>query len=121
MFYASVAYLPSSFAMYTTMMGVAAFMDMNGGLKTNLGIVWFALGATIGWPFSAALIFPLFFDALVSAGLTGKVKGVAYRIWGGIVGTLAIVVSASHLTGLGVWNTLTYLGPTSGRRLVLLS
>lgn len=99
MFYASVAYLPSSFAMYTTMMGTAAFMGLYGGLKTNLGIVWFALGATVGWPFSAALIFPLLLDAFVSAGLIGNLKGFAYRIWDGILGTLVIVVSAcSRLT-----------------------
>ncbi len=114
MFYASVAYLPSSFAMYTTMMGTAAFMDMNGGLKTNLGIVWFALGATIGWPFSAALIFPLFLGEFVFAGLVGQVKGVAYRVWEGILVILVIVVSVSASNGFGAWLLLTSLGPTSG-------
>lgn len=95
MFYASVAYLPSSFAMYTTMMGTAAFIDRYGVLKINLGIAWFALGATVGWPFSAALVLPLFIDAFLFAWMFGKVKSVAYQIWGGIFETLVIVVSAS--------------------------
>jgi alpha-1,2-mannosyltransferase len=58
MFHASVAYLPSTFAMYTTMLGTASFMDWTGGPKTAAGITWFALGSLIGWPFAAALIIP---------------------------------------------------------------
>jgi len=58
MFHASVAYLPSTFAMYTTMLGTASFMDWTGGPKTAAGITWFALGSLIGWPFAAALIVP---------------------------------------------------------------
>ena len=59
MFHASVAYLPSSFSMYAAMLGMAAFMDWRGGLKTSEGIMWFGIGAIVGWPFSAALIVPL--------------------------------------------------------------
>ena len=70
MFHASVAYLPSSFAMYTSMMGLATFIGSRNGSKTREGITWFGLGATIGWPFSAALILPLFTDELVYLWLT---------------------------------------------------
>ena len=58
MFQASSAYLPSSFAMYCCMLGMSAFLDWQGGSKTNAGIMWFGIGGLIGWPFAAALVFP---------------------------------------------------------------
>jgi alpha-1,2-mannosyltransferase len=57
-FYASVAFLPSSFAMLTSTLGLAAFMDWSGGLKTAAGIMWFGIGALVGWPFAGVLIAP---------------------------------------------------------------
>ena len=93
MFYASVAFLPSSFAMYTTMLGVAAFMDIYGGSKINEGILWFAIGASIGWPFSAALIFPLLIDSFAFAGSIGQLKVIVSKILKGILGSIAVVVS----------------------------
>jgi len=57
-FYASVAFLPSSFAMYTSTLGVTAFMDWHGGSKSAVGIMWFGVGALLGWPFAGALIIP---------------------------------------------------------------
>ena len=57
-FYASSAFLPSSFAMYTSNLGLAAFMDWHGGSKTATGIMWFGIGALLGWPFAGALIVP---------------------------------------------------------------
>lgn len=92
MFYASVAYLPSSFAMYTSMMGLAAFMDTSSGLKTSQGIMWFGIGAILGWPFAAALILPLFTDELAHLWRTGCVSEVANRVLGGVLRTLVIVV-----------------------------
>ena len=47
MFHASVAYLPSSFAMYTTMLGIADFMEWRGGLRTYHGIFWIGFGTFI--------------------------------------------------------------------------
>ncbi|KAF2670958.1 mannosyl transferase [Microthyrium microscopicum] len=59
MFHASTAYLPSSFAMYTTMMGAASFMDwQKDHAHLPSGIMWFSLGAVLGWPFAGALILP---------------------------------------------------------------
>ncbi|KAF2031917.1 hypothetical protein EK21DRAFT_99437 [Setomelanomma holmii] len=58
MYHAAPAYLPSTFAMYTTMLGFSSFMDWSGGIKTASGIMWFALGTTLGWPFAGALILP---------------------------------------------------------------
>ncbi|KIX03368.1 uncharacterized protein Z518_06920 [Rhinocladiella mackenziei CBS 650.93] len=57
-FGASSAFLPSSFAMYTSALGMASFMDRRGGSKTTTGIMWFGIGALLGWPFSGALIIP---------------------------------------------------------------
>ena len=95
MFHASVAYLPSSFAMYTVMMGAAAFMYVNDGLKTTEGITWFGIGATIGWPFSAALILPFIPDELAYLKRTADISGVASRVLGGLLRTLAIIVGSS--------------------------
>ena len=91
-FYASVAYLPSSFSMMTAMMGMAEFMNWQSGLKTSSGIMWFGIGAIVGWPFSAALILPLFLDELVYLRLTG-IAGSAYRILNGVVRVLIVAVS----------------------------
>ena len=95
MFHASVAYLPSSFAMYTAMMGAAAFMDVKEGLRTTEGIIWFGIGATVGWPFSAALIVPFMLDELTYLKRTADVNGVASRVLGGVLRTLAVVVGIS--------------------------
>lgn len=72
MFHASVAYLPSSFAMYCTMMGFAAFMDYGGGLKTAQGIMWFGIGGILGWPFAAALVLPFIAEEIVATILVGS-------------------------------------------------
>lgn len=57
-FHASTAYLPSSFTMYTGMLGAAAFMNWKGGIRTATGIAWFATGGIVGWPFAMALSAP---------------------------------------------------------------
>ena len=92
MFHASVAYLPSSFAMYTTILGATAFIDVKDGFKTTEGITWFGLGATVGWPFSAALILPFILDELAYLRRTAEIKGAASRVLGGVLRTSAVVV-----------------------------
>ncbi|KFA65184.1 hypothetical protein S40285_01482 [Stachybotrys chlorohalonatus IBT 40285] len=71
-FNASTAFLPSSFAMYTCMLGAAACMNWRGGLKTSQGLAWFALGAILGWPFAGALCFPFVFEEIVFSFFTDK-------------------------------------------------
>ncbi|KAH7319887.1 Alg9-like mannosyltransferase family-domain-containing protein [Stachybotrys elegans] len=71
-FNASTAYLPSSFAMYTCMLGTAACMNWRGGLKTSQGLAWFALGAILGWPFAGALCAPFVFEEVVFAFFADK-------------------------------------------------
>ena len=93
MFYASVAFLPSSFSMYTTMMGTAAFMDWQGGLKTAPGIMWFGIGSIIGWPFSAALILPLLLEDFFLAMLTGDISEEMRNIVDGLVRSILVLVS----------------------------
>ncbi|XDG09046.1 hypothetical protein ABKA04_008661 [Annulohypoxylon sp. FPYF3050] len=61
-FHASTAYLPSSFAMYTTLLGTAAFMNWRGGIKTSWGIWWFGVGGILGWPFASALCAPFLIE-----------------------------------------------------------
>lgn len=58
MFHASISYLPSTFAMYTTMLATAAFIDWNEGLRTAQGISAVGLGSLIGWPFAGAMGIP---------------------------------------------------------------
>ena len=101
MFYASVAYLPSSFAMYAAMMGSAAFLGIEHGLKTTEGIMWFGIGATVGWPFSAALILPFVPDELVYLTRTGDANGVVSRVFGGVIRTAAIVVCSCPMSFTG--------------------
>ena len=101
MFHASVAYLPSSFAMYTAMMGAAAFMNVKDGLNTVEGIMWFGIGATVGWPFSAALIVTFIPDELIYLKRTADTKGVASRVLSGVLRTLAIVVGFLPLCPVG--------------------
>ena len=97
-FYASVAYLPSSFAMLTTMMGMTEFLNWQTGLKTANGITWFGIGAVVGWPFSGALVIPLFLDELVYVNLTGMSES-AFRILNGVVrvAIIAVCFVTSHL------------------------
>lgn len=88
-FYASVAYLPSSFSMYTSMMGFTAFLEPG---KFTQGIVWFGVGAIIGWPFSAALIFPLVLHELLHTWSNGIWNIQSRRMAYGIARVLLLIV-----------------------------
>ncbi|KAH8804692.1 glycosyltransferase family 22 protein [Xylogone sp. PMI_703] len=72
MFHASSAFLPSSFAMYCTLLGMASFMNWRDGLKTAQGIFWFALGGILGWPFAMALSIPFLLEEIIFAFLSSK-------------------------------------------------
>ena len=100
MFHASAAFLPSSFAMYTTMLGMAAFMNWRGGLKTTQGIFWFAVGGVFGWPFSIALSAPFLLEEVIFAVISSKEAflNALMRVVRGIVAGLLILVSHSILS-----------------------
>lgn len=94
MFHASAAFLPSSFAMYTTMLGMAAFMNWKGGLKTAWGIFFFAVGGVLGWPFSIALSAPFLFEELVFACLSSGdalIDALMRFVRGTVAGLLVLV------------------------------
>ena len=64
------ALLPSSFAMYTTMLALShAFTPSNEhGQRTLSAVLYFALGAALGWPFALALAIPFVFEELFVFG-----------------------------------------------------
>ncbi|KIV81631.1 hypothetical protein PV11_03801 [Exophiala sideris] len=66
-FYASSALVSSSFAMYTSTLGLTSFMDCYGGPNTAKGIMWFGIGAQLGWPFGGALIVPFVIEDWLTA------------------------------------------------------
>ncbi|KAK7748954.1 mannosyltransferase [Cytospora paraplurivora] len=119
-FHASTAYLPTSFAMYTAMLGATAFINWIGGTKTATGIAWFAAGGIIGWPFAMALSIPfLFEEALLGVMALGDasrfiavVKRVALGV-GAAVGILGLDTFVNSLFyrvwGIVVsWNIVKY-------------
>ncbi|RAL60398.1 hypothetical protein DID88_000173 [Monilinia fructigena] len=87
-------FLPSSFAMYTTMLGMAAFMNWRGGLKTAQGIFWFAVGGILGWPFSMALSAPFLIEEVIFASLSDKdaIIDTVMRFLRGVVGGLVVLI-----------------------------
>jgi alpha-1,2-mannosyltransferase len=97
MFRASTAFLPSSFAMYTTMLGMAAFINWRGGLKTAQGIFWFAVGGILGWPFSIALAAPFLLEELIFAAVSSRdaLPNAVMRFIRGIVASLLLLVHHS--------------------------
>jgi alpha-1,2-mannosyltransferase len=90
-FYASVALLPSSFAMYTSTLGLTAFMDWHGGAKTAAGIMWFGIGALLGWPFSGALIIPFVIEEWAVALFMGDAYITFRRYLDGVVRCLIVL------------------------------
>lgn len=99
-FYASVAFLPSSFAMMSAILGTAAFLDRPKGSKTNTGLLWFGIGATIGWPFSAALIAPLLLDELVYMRVIGMADAIRRALKASLWLSLVIVSWLIEAIGL---------------------
>jgi alpha-1,2-mannosyltransferase len=91
MFHASAAYLPSSFAMYTTMLGMAAFMDWRGDIKTGEGIMWIGIGGVLGWPFAMAMIFPYLFEELILTWALQDWKTWFWRLADGVVRVLVVL------------------------------
>ncbi|RDL33809.1 Mannosyltransferase [Venustampulla echinocandica] len=101
MFHASAAFLPSSFAMYATMVGMAAFMNWRGGLKTAQGIFCFAVGGILGWPFAMALSAPFLFEEIIFAFLSSKdaIIDVVLRFLRGIVAGLIVLFFEFLISG----------------------
>ena len=90
-FYASAAFLPSSFAMYTSTLGLTAFMDWRGGPKTATAIMWFGIGALLGWPFAGALIIPFVLEDWIVAVISNNFFDTFTRYVDGVVRCIAIL------------------------------
>jgi len=94
MFHAAATFLPSTFAMYTSMLGTAAFVDRRRGFRTAEGVFWFALGGLLGWPFSMAMCVPHVVEELFMASVSwGALPTVKRLIKGGIASGLLLVGS----------------------------
>lgn len=92
MYHAGPAYLPSTFAMYTTMLGFSAFMDWSGGfMRTAQGITWMAIGSVLGWPFAGALVLPFIAEEVILALVTGEVFQGLWRLLQGAVRSLVLL------------------------------
>ncbi|KAI9873087.1 MAG: mannosyltransferase [Pleopsidium flavum] len=107
-FHACAAYLPSSFAMYATMLGMSAFMDWRGGSKTAQGIMWFAIGGIVGWPFAMVLIAPFLLEELVLATLTREGIEVARRFLDGAALQVAVDTFFYHKVVVVPWRIVWY-------------
>lgn len=92
-FHASTAFLPSTFTMYTSMLGLSAFLDLRNGPKTAQGIMWFGLGAIVGWPFAGALLAPLLAEQVIVCLFDGSLGLLFSTIFDGALRCLSILVS----------------------------
>lgn len=97
MFHAATAYLPSSFAMYTTMLGAAEFIDWREGKGVPRGIMAFAMGAIIGWPFAGILIVPFAANDAIQAISSGTITSFLKRTFSGILRSIIVLVSDNRL------------------------
>ncbi|KAG0290355.1 mannosyltransferase, partial [Dissophora globulifera] len=82
---ASNAFLPSTFAMYTTMLFFSQTLQpprQHSGKRTFWAIFWVGMGALLGWPFSAAVGLPFAMEELlVHSRNHSKKKTVRFRDW----------------------------------------
>src|SRR5699024_5574277 len=92
MFHASTAFLPSSFTMYMSMLGLSAFLDWRGEQKTAQGIMWFGLGAIVGWPFAGALVIPLLLEEFVIGFISSSLEKLFFSVVDGTLQCLSILV-----------------------------
>ncbi|KKA30605.1 hypothetical protein TD95_000847 [Thielaviopsis punctulata] len=116
-FHAAAAFLPSSFTMYTSILGTAAFMNWRGGLHTAQGMFWFAVGAIFGWPFSYALMVPFVGEELILGVFSNKdelIESIIRLIRGAVAAVLLVGLDTSinwlfyHDVFILPWNIVKY-------------
>ncbi|KAI0469578.1 glycosyltransferase family 22 protein [Xylaria cf. heliscus] len=116
-FIASASYLPSSFAMYMSSLGAAAFMNWRGGVKTSWGIWWFAVGGILGWPFASALCAPFMLEEALFALMSDRERfwESMLRILRGVIAALLLVLGDAtinaffyHNFEVVPWNIVKY-------------
>lgn len=92
MFGAAAAYLPSSFTMYTNMLGASAFMDWEDSNRTTKGIRWFGIGSILGWPFAGALAIPFLCEDFAMIWVTKAWPELLRRVLLGVTHLVIILV-----------------------------
>ncbi|KAK7927395.1 family 22 glycosyltransferase [Apiospora marii] len=116
-FHSATAYLPSSFAMYMSLLGAAAFMNWRGGLRTSQGIFWFAVGGVVGWPFAAALCAPFLLEEAIFALMSDKERffEAFIRVGRGAVATILLLLGEGSVNWffyrkfeIASWNIVMY-------------
>jgi alpha-1,2-mannosyltransferase len=104
---ADVAFLPSTFTMYTTTLALSygfhpATSTATGTARAVKATVWTAIGAILGWPFSAALSIPFVLEQLFLTGgdivVGGARESLRARRWGTM--TWAVVLGATVAVSL---------------------
>lgn len=89
MFQAASSFLPSSFAMYFTMLGMAYFAEQSSQVK---GISCFAVAALLGWPFSIAMAVPYVLSTFYQYVSTSRVSYFISFLVRGLLSSVAILV-----------------------------
>ncbi|KAF9100959.1 mannosyltransferase [Mortierella sp. AM989] len=99
---ASNAFLPSTFAMYTTMLFFSQMLQtprQHSGKRTFWAIFWVGLGGLLGWPFSAAVGLPFAVEELLIYSRDhSKKKTVRFRDWR-MMRLVRLVTSAAAVLG----------------------
>ncbi|KAI8333319.1 Alg9-like mannosyltransferase family-domain-containing protein [Chlamydoabsidia padenii] len=114
MFHASTAFLPSSFAMYTTMMAFSFILQPPNQIdrtRTYASVFWLVLGG-LAWPFSGVIGIPFAIEELVVYGRDTKmdrqgqlqvaVRSTRWRLMRLVRLVEAVVISTLGLGGLMV-------------------
>lgn len=77
------------------MLGMVAFMDWRGGVKTAQGIMWFAIAGIVGWPFALALAVPFLLEEAVLATVSRvSFEEAFWRVLDGVTRSLIVLVCA---------------------------
>lgn len=103
MYHSSASFLPSSFAMYMNMFGLASFMNRRTDKKLFCGIIWFSIGSVLGWPFSMALCVPLIARDIViiltsqKIDISGTIRNLLQEVSISIIVLLAEIFVSSLL------------------------
>lgn len=116
MYHAAVAMLPSSFAMMCAMLGMTAFIDWRGKNQTARGIMWFGIGAIVGWPFAGALVLPFLLEEVVFALISSSLKTAVMHVLNGGVRCLLVLVRMLPLFPFPWRRHLNPLTPLPGTR-----
>lgn len=93
MFHASVAYLPSTAAMYAAALAVSTLLRPHRQSSFAEGMIWLASGTILGWPFMAVLAVPFVIEESYHSLAVQDLAGLVRRIGGALSGSLIILVS----------------------------